>query len=96
MTCQLYNFHDHTLDLAAAREVLRSPDATPDQIDMALTVLSWSHDWQDVDMVAKLRTAQDDRRDIARWRAAIAGAAVAALAIVAYERAVSGYVMGGM
>ena len=116
MTCQLYTFPGHALDLAAARDAVRSADTTPEKRVTALTALNASHDWQDVDLLAKLReadeqTARDvrarqaqakaaeaeaDRRDRALGWAVLAAGVVAVVVIVAYERAVAAFVMGGM
>jgi hypothetical protein len=116
MTCQLYTFPGHALDLAAAREVLRCADATTEQRVMAMTVLNTSHYWQDVDLLRQLREADErkardvrarqaqakaaeaeaDRRDRALGWAVLAAGVVAVVVIVAYERAVAAFVMGGM
>jgi hypothetical protein len=48
---------DVVLDRAAAREVLRSTDATADQLNMACEVLAASSDWQDINLVRETRNA---------------------------------------
>lgn len=53
--CRIIPLPDRILDLAAAREVIRSPFATREQLRMAADVLSMSPDWCD------LRQAQDIR-----------------------------------
>jgi hypothetical protein len=48
---------DVVLDRAAAREVLRSTDATADQLNMACEVLAASSNWQDINLVRETRNA---------------------------------------
>ena len=77
MTCQILTFPNRAQNLADAREVLLSPDATDDQIVMAMTLLNASHDWQDVYLLRMLREADDLKARDVRARQAQAKAAQA-------------------
>jgi hypothetical protein len=50
-------------DFISARAVLRSATATPGEIAAACCTLSWSHDWQDIQLVRETRTAMWSTRD---------------------------------
>ncbi len=55
MTAVLLSTPEKHRDFAAAREVLHSEYATPDQLSMACDVLAESHNWQDILLVRNVR-----------------------------------------
>lgn len=52
---------DYHEGLYLARRVLRSADATPDQIEAALDVLDASNDWMDINLCRQMRRIQQLR-----------------------------------